>query len=305
MHLTTPVHIAHARQEIDYTKRILLIGSCFADNIADKLKAHYFQVTANPFGTLYNPLSIARCLEILAHNDETALSEHIIQHNGLYHSFLHHGSFSCADKELFANGLSESLKQGTKALQEADTLIITFGTAWIYEYGGKVVSNCHKLPSNAFTRRRLNVQEIANTYRRLLELPLFRDKQIIFTVSPIRHMKDGLHENQISKSTLLLAVDELDGDYFPSYEIMMDELRDYRFYADDMLHPSAIAVDYIWERFAKTYFSEETQREMQPLHQLYLDLQHRPLHTDSDSYQAFAKATQEKRAKLRERYPWI
>ena len=167
-----------------------------------------------------------------------------------------------------------------------------------------IVANCHKLPADCFTRRRLQVKEIVTEWHSLLSLPLLRDKHFIFTVSPIRHIKDGLHQNQLSKATLLLACEQL-ADYFPSYEIVTDELRDYRFYADDMLHPSSVAVDYIWERFKDTYFSHETIEEMRPLCQLYSDLNHRPLHPDSPEYRTFREKTEEKTRALQKKYPWI
>lgn len=305
MTFTTPIHIPHAQQEIAYRQRLLLVGSCFSDHIAQKLAEHYFQVTANPFGTLYNPLSIARCLEILASEEENTEAEYQIRNNGLYHSLLHHGRFSHADQKQFTQGIQQSISSGRKALQEADILILTFGTAWVYEYEGKVVSNCHKLPASTFVRRRLSVEEIVSTYKRILSLPVMQSKRVIFTVSPIRHLKDGLHDNQLSKATLLLAIESLGCEYFPSYEIMHDELRDYRFYADDMLHPSAVAVNYILQRFADTYFSPATRQESTVLHQLYTDLHHRPLHTDSEAYRTFLTATEQKRQSLLPHYPWL
>jgi hypothetical protein len=204
-----------------------------------------------------------------------------------------------------------------EALEQASTVIVTFGTAWVYEYEGEVVSNCHKLPANRFVRRRLTVAEIVEMWQPILAA--MSDKHWIFTVSPIRHVKDGLHENQVSKSILLQAVDILISmshtlslsspssciSYFPSYEIMLDELRDYRFYAEDMVHPSQVAVDYIWQRFVDTYMTVETQNEMRALHQLWRDRHHRMLHPESPEAQQFAAHIKTRLQELQPRYPWI
>ena len=200
-----------------------------------------------------------------------------------------------------------------EALQQASVVIVTFGTAWVYEYEGEVVANCHKLPANRFVRRRLAVDEIVNMWQPIIaSMP---DKHWIFTVSPIRHVKDGLHENQISKAILLQAVDGLTSiqsnslmgskSYFPSYEIMLDELRDYRFYAEDMVHPSAVAVDYIWQRFVETYMTTDTQQEMRILHQLWRDRHHRFLHPDSPEAEQFAEHIKTRLQQLQPRYPWL
>ena len=182
-------------------------------------------------------------------------------------------------------------------------MIVTFGTAWVYEMDGQVVANCHKLPANRFTRRCLAVDEIVEMWQPIVaSMP---NKHWIFTVSPIRHVKDGLHANQVSKAILLQAVDELGQSYFPSYEIMMDELRDYRFYAEDMVHPSQVAVEYIWQRFVETYMTEDTRGEMRALHQLWLDRHHRLLHPDSEEAERFRLHVEKQMVALKERYPWI
>jgi hypothetical protein len=221
---------------------------------------------------------------------------------------MHHGAFSNVDKDELLRRCEESLCYMNRALQEASTIIVTFGTAWVYEYHGEVVANCHKLPAKDFVRRRLTVEEIVQKWQPIIEQ--MSDKRWIFTVSPIRHIKDGLHENQISKAVLLQAVDYLTSNsasvsYFPSYEIMLDELRDYRFYAEDMLHPSQVAVDYIWQRFAETYFSSDTCKEMRVLHQLWRDRNHRFLHPESQEAQAFVERLNERVMSLKAIYPWL
>lgn len=302
MNFTTPIHIPAADKPIAYTDHILLLGSCFADNIAAKLAEYYFQITANPFGTLYNPLSIAQALSLQQ-------VPKLVEWGGLYHSMYHHGAFSSPDRLQTGQNIRQSIDCLQRAFAEASVVIITFGTAWVYEQDGVVVANCHKIPADRFTRRRLSVEEIVSAWQPVLSA--HSDKHFIFTVSPIRHIKDGLHENQLSKATLLLAIAQLAEDqsvlvdYFPSYEILIDELRDYRFYADDMLHPSSVAVNYIWERFVSTYMSAATQQEMHPLHQLYLDRHHTLLHPDSPASRIFLSRFEQNLTALRSRYPWI
>ena len=296
MKLYTSVDIAPSARQIGYGDKILLLGSCFADNIGAKFAEHYFQATVNPFGTLYNPASIAAAITNIGNSQ-------LVEHNGLWHSMMHHGAFSDKDKEQLIARCEQSRALLHSALMEASTVVVTFGTAWVYEMEDRVVANCHKLPANRFTRRCLTVNEIVEMWQPIVaSMP---DKHWIFTVSPIRHVKDGLHANQISKAILLQAVDQLGQSYFPSYEIMMDELRDYRFYAEDMVHPSAVAVEYIWQRFVDTYMNKDTQTEMRVLNQLWRDNQHRMLHPDTDEARTFLQRLAERKAQLQQRYPWI
>ena len=310
MKLYTTVHVTPSEKKIGYGDKILLLGSCFADNIGAKFEEHYFQTTINPFGTLYNPASIAKVVLDMGYGSS---GMGLVEHNGLWHSMMHHGSYSGVDKEEVIARCEESRIQMREALQQASVLIVTFGTAWVYEYEGEVVANCHKLPANRFVRRRLTVDEIVDMWQPIIaSMP---DKHWIFTVSPIRHIKDGLHENQVSKAILLQAVDRLTSiqsnslkgskSYFPSYEIMLDELRDYRFYAEDMVHPSAVAVDYIWQRFVETYMTTDTQQEMRVLHKLWRDRHHRFLHPDSPEAEQFAEHIKTRLQALQPRYPWL
>ena len=296
MKLYTSVDIAPSARQIGYGDKILLLGSCFADNIGAKFSEHYFQATVNPFGTLYNPASIAAAITNIGNSQ-------LVEHNGLWHSMMHHGAFSGKDKEEVLTRCEQSRALLHSALMEASTVVVTFGTAWVYEMEDRVVANCHKLPANRFTRRCLTVNEIVEMWQPIVAT--MPDKHWIFTVSPIRHVKDGLHANQISKAILLQAVDQLGQSYFPSYEIMMDELRDYRFYAEDMVHPSAVAVEYIWQRFVDTYMNKDTQTEMRVLNQLWRDNQHRMLHPDTDEARTFMQRLAERKAQLQQRYPWI
>ena len=311
MELQTKVNIKPSEKKIGYQDRILLLGSCFADNIGAKFAEYYFQTTLNPFGTLYNPASIASILNY------TTPSSTILYHNGLWHSMMHHGCFSHPDKEELLRRCEQSRQQLQDALNEATTIIVTFGTAWVYEMDGQVVANCHKIPADRFLRRCLSVQEIVDMWLPIIQT--MPDKHWIFTVSPIRHLKDGLHANQISKAILLQTIDCLTQisntlyhpipsytiHYFPSYEIMLDELRDYRFYAEDMVHPSPLAVEYIWQRFVEAYMTAATRDEMHLMHQLWRDRHHRFLHPDSEEAKQFEQRTAEKMQQLKEQYPWL
>ena len=303
--LMTKVAIPVSDTKIGYHDKILLLGSCFADNIGEKFGEHYFQATVNPFGTLYNPASIMKAITLSFKHDN---KHYILQHNGLWHSMMHHGSFSHPDKNELLSRYNESLTIMRNALQEASTIVVTFGTSWIYQMEGMVVANCHKIPAERFRRDCMTVGRIIDMWLPLLvQIP---NKHWIFTVSPIRHIKDGLHENQISKAILLQAIDCLASNsavvsYFPSYEIMLDELRDYRFYAEDMVHPSQVAVDYIWERFVEAYMTVETQNEMRVLHQFWRDRHHRFLHPDTAEAIAFAQRIENRLQSLKKQYPWL
>ena len=311
MELLTKVQIKPSETKIGYQDKILLLGSCFADNIGEKFGEHYFQATVNPFGTLYNPASIMKAITLSFKHDN---KHYILQHNGLWHSMMHHGSFSHPDKNELLSRYNESLTIMRNALQEASTIVVTFGTSWIYQMEGMVVANCHKIPAERFRRDCMTVDRIIDMWLPLLvQIP---NRHWIFTVSPIRHIKDGLHANHLSKATLLQAIDTLivnarglnpssSYSYFPSYEIMLDELRDYRFYAEDMVHPSKVAVDYIWQRFVETYMTVDTQGEMRTLYQLWRDRHHRFLHPESEEAQTFAERIASRVQNLKEQYPWL
>lgn len=305
MELLTKVNINPSDRKIGYNDKILLLGSCFADNVGEKFAEHYFQATVNPFGTLYNPASIAQALT----DTQMPIAEtQIIRHNGLWHSMLHHGSFSHPYKAELLHGCEESRIELVNALNAASTIVVTFGTSWVYTWHGEVVANCHKLPANQFTRRCLTAEEIVAIWQPIVAS--MSDKHWIFTVSPIRHIKDGLHANQLSKAVLLQAIDHLTSNnaavsYFPSYEIMLDELRDYRFYAEDMVHPSQTAVEYIWQRFVETYMTADTCNEMRTLHQLWRDRHHRFLHPESDEAKNFQTRVARKLQELQSHYAWL
>ena len=301
----TKVEIPVSEEKIGYKDKVLLLGSCFADNIGAKFESHYFQAIVNPFGTLYNPASILKAITLSYKHDN---KHYLLHHNGLWHSMMHHGSFSHPDKSVLLNRYEESQRIMREALHEASTIVVTFGTSWIYTMEGMIVANCHKMPANRFQRECMTAGRIIEMWLPLLvQIP---NKHWIFTVSPIRHIKDGLHENQISKAILLQAIDCLASNssavsYFPSYEIMLDELRDYRFYAEDMVHPSQVAVEYIWGRFVDVYMTVDTQNEMRTLHQFWRDRHHRFLHPDTEEAIAFAQRTENRLQSLKKQYPWL
>ena len=288
------------------------MGSCFVEHIGRIMAENKFPVDLNPFGTLYNPASVAKGLWRLMRGDPFG-DEDVFLHEEVYHSFSHHSRFSSPSKAECLERINSRLLQSSALLREATRMIITWGTAWVYRWDedGSVVSNCHKLPERFFQRERLSVDAIVSEWKDLLKAlwevnPTVR---ILFTVSPIRHWKDGAHGNQLSKATLLLAVEALRGtfperiDYFPSFELMMDELRDYRFYADDMLHPSAQAIEYIWECFVAHYFDKDSQALLKEWENVRMALQHRPFQPQSEAYRQFILQTLLKMERIREKIP--
>ena len=283
MKLQTTVDIKPSEWKIGYGDKILMLGSCFSDEIGRQMEERKMAVTCNPFGTLYNPLSIANAIQTSAVSHQPS----VVFYDGLWHSMAHHGSFSRATKEEAEKAVADSVEAMQRALDEATVVIVTFGTAWVYELSAishqpsVIVGNCHKMPEKWFRRRRLTIEEIVEAWQPILAQ--YPDKRWLFTVSPIRHVRDGLHENQVSKATLLMAVEAIrsqhsEVSYFPSYEILMDELRDYRFYADDLVHPSSMAVEYIWERFCETFCTPQTINAMHIAHKEWKFAHHRPLH---------------------------
>jgi len=291
-----------------YSKKNMFFGSCFTENIGNRMAALKYNVVINPFGILYNPISVANGLRILL-DKKVFTSEDLIEADGLWHSFFHHGRFSSPNKKETLDAINDRIKSSAEFLKTTDFLFITFGTAWIYKFKktGQTVSNCHKINANEFERVRLSVDEIVQEYKKLLaEIRNINSSiKIVFTVSPIRHWKDGAIENQRSKAILLLAIDKLINEfghdfctYFPSYEIVMDELRDYRFYAPDMLHISEVAIDYIWEKFEKSLIDAESQHLSKKVDKIVKAANHKPLHANTDEYSQFLEKMHEKARQL-------
>ena len=283
----------------------LVLGSCFAAHIGGWLREGKLPVCVNPFGVLYNPASIAQGLGRLV-SGEPFSGDDLFEYNGLWYSFAHHGDFSGPDKEDVLAGINRVLADGATALKEADYLMLTLGTAWVYERQGSVVANCHKLPAREFVRRRLSVAEMVELLAEQIER--WPEKQVLLTVSPVIHRGDGLVENQLSKASLIVAAYELAArfpgrvHYFPAYEIVTGELRDYRFYAEDMCHPSPLAVEYVRERFAASLLAPEAVELIAAAGELKRAAAHRPLHPKSPEYAAFRTKMRQKAESLQRRY---
>lgn len=290
MKFRTEISLQPLAEGIDHSAKIFALGSCFAESISERLQRAKFSVTTNPFGVLFNPLSIARAIERLADTRAFAVCDIREGKEGFFSFDAHSSLDGKTHTEIFAN-LNQAVAQGSKALHDAEWVVLTFGTAWVYEHNGRVVANCHKQPAKEFERRRLSVAEIVERYQPLFE-GVLRDKTVILTVSPVRHLGDGLQENSVSKAILRLAVEELvakyeNAHYFPSYEILIDDLRDYRYYADDLAHPSKIAVEYVWERFCEYALTDKAQRLLPQIEQIVSAAEHRAFNPTSEAHKAF------------------
>ena len=312
----TTIEIPKSRHCITHKDNLLLTGSCFASNIGAMLAERKFNIDINPFGVLYNPLSISTMLtRVIDGQPFTQESPELFEHCGKWHSILHHSDWSRNSREELLEAINGSLGRCHSKAGIYDTVIITFGTAYAYTRNSDniVVGNCHKLPSGMFTRRLLSIDEIVDATAEVIIK--FRNInpgiRFIFTVSPIRHLRDGAHDNQKSKATLLLAIDRImslypdNTSYFPAYEIVLDELRDYRFYADDMVHPSPVAVDYIWECFSKALFDENTQKLNEEIEAVLRATGHRPFDATSDGYRNFLCNLLKKIEGFEEKYPYL
>lgn len=282
--LATSVPVPHMPFRIDFATGIVSLGSCFADEIGKRLRDGDFYVELNPFGTLYNPASIATALHRLIDDREITAADLVFQ-DDLYHSWHHHGSFSRPTPEETLEACNSRIHQAHQALGSAKLLMVTFGSAWVFEREGQVVANCHKVPQQEFVRRRLSVDDIVALWRPLLDElhALYPQLIVLFSVSPIRHMADGLHGNQLSKSTLLLAIDELVAHhsslvYYPVYELVLDELRDYRYFGPDMCHPSDLAVEIVWEHFQRATMVGAVRQQAQFNRKQHKQERHIPLH---------------------------
>jgi len=313
MEFRKKVEISKSELSIDYQSKLMLMGSCFAENIGEKFLGNKFNVNVNPFGILYNPASISVVLRRIM--DQAIFSEsELRENNGLFTSFMHHGSFSKPTKGEMLDAINDSFQIAIDDLKSTDIIIVTFGTAYVYSLkeSGAVVANCHKFPASMFDRERMSVQSIVDMWSRTIEdlREINSSLRFLFTVSPIRHWKDGAHNNQLSKATLLLSIDELvnkydDAYYFPSYEIVLDELRDYRFYTEDMVHPNNTTIEYIWEIFSDVYFDESTQKVMSEWQQISRAISHRPFNPNTGEHKQFLRQTLLKVNELRKKYPYF
>ncbi|WP_026713251.1 GSCFA domain-containing protein [Flavobacterium daejeonense] len=314
MQFRTPIPITEIQFPIDYHSKILSLGSCFAVNMAEKLEYFKFQNSCNLFGIIFNPVSIEKLVQRAVHK-RFFTEEDIFYHNDLWHCFEVHSELSNQDKAIFLDSLNDLIDSTNQQISESTHFLITYGTAWVYrnKESNQIVANCHKVPQKQFTKELLSIERIQTALQNTIQLiqTVNPEAKFILTVSPVRHIKDGFVENQWSKAHLIAAIHSTDNsqltthNYFPSYEIMMDELRDYRFYAEDMLHPNQLAIDYIWERFKETAISKSALPVLEEIGSIQSSLNHRPFNPESESHQKFLVKLQKKIADMCTRYPFM
>ncbi|MFC6876238.1 GSCFA domain-containing protein [Flavobacterium myungsuense] len=314
MNFTTKVSIPESHAPIDYNSKIVSLGSCFSENMAEKFEYFKFKNTVNPFGIIFNPVSIEKLVSRVI-NEAKFTENDVFFYNERWHCYEVHSDLSTNDKEGFLENLNAILQFTHQQLTQSSHIIITYGTSWIYRLksNNEVVANCHKVPQNQFNKEILSIESIEESIQNTVNLirKLNPDCQFIFTISPVRHIKDGFVENQRSKSHLISAIHQILNlksqglNYFPSYEILMDELRDYRFYAQDLLHPNETAIAYIWERFTEAWISKLTHETMVEVQSIQKCLAHRPFNSSSESHIKFKKKLEEKITKLAIEYPLI
>ena len=317
MQFRTYINIKPAAEQIDHTKSIFSLGSCFAENIASRLQRAKFHVVSSPTGILFNPESIANTLDKLTLFANADAAKRLIEAelrntDGRWYNYNFHSVFCDSNKAHATDKMVSAHMAGVNALQRADIVIITFGTAWAYylKECGEVVANCHKQPQSLFSRQLLSVEHIAKRYDKLLSDGALAQKRVIFTVSPIRHLADGAEDNSLSKATLRVAIAELvrnhsNVEYFPSFEIVNDELRDYRFYADDMVHPSPLAIDYIWQRFSEYAFNTTTRQLIEQIARITQAAEHKPFEPTSEAHKRFCRQKLSQIEELNRAYPTL
>ena len=316
MNFRTPIPISKSNRLIDYNSNVVSIGSCFAVNMAEKLDYFKFQNTCNPFGILFHPLAIEKFIDFAVSKKQFTEND-IFFHNEFWHCFDAHSDLSNPDREELLVSLNAILQSSRTAIEQASHVIITYGTSWVYKNieSNEVVANCHKVPQKQFEKSILSIETIQKSIRNTIDLIQKVNSKccVIFTVSPVRHIKDGFVENQWSKANLISSIHQvmqtehlkLNTGYFPSYEIMMDELRDYRFYSEDMLHPNQVAIDYIWKRFKETTISDAVFTTMEEVENIQKSLMHRPFNPQSESHLKFVSKLNEKITKLETQNPFM
>jgi hypothetical protein len=316
MQFTTQIPITQGDNKIDYTSRIVSLGSCFAVNIGQKLDYFKFENVTNPFGILFHPAALQKFISF-AINRKQFTEDDIFYHNERWHSFDAHSDLSHPDKDTLLANLNAATTSAHANIKTATHILITLGTAWVYRYSqnNELVANCHKVPQKEFTKELLSTTAIKESLQDIIAMLSDANPAapVIFTVSPVRHIKDGFTQNQWSKANLISALHEvldtehqlLNTAYFPSYEIMMDELRDYRFYAEDMLHPNQTAIDYIWERFTQAWVSADAEEIMKTVDTIQKGLKHRSFNPDSAQHAAFLSKLDDKITALQMKYPHI
>lgn len=302
--------------QIDYQSKLVLLGSCFAEHMAEKLEYFKFQNTINPFGIIFNPVSIEKII-LKSLNKIYYTDADVFFHNDQWQCYEVHSKLSHSAKDELINELNSLIDLTHSQLHNASHIIITLGTAWAYKLNetNQIVANCHKVPQSNFTKVLLSIEDISASLYRIVDSiqSINPNVKFIFTVSPVRHIKDGFVENNVSKAHLISSIYKVlqipplgvRGHYFPSFELMMDELRDYRFYTDDMLHPNQTAINYIWEKFKDVWMHPEAFKTMTLVDTIQKGLQHKPFNPQTQAYQAFIKDLEEKIKTLQNQFPHI
>ncbi|MBR1727194.1 MAG: GSCFA domain-containing protein [Muribaculaceae bacterium] len=315
MEFRTTIHMGDNQGWLHHSDTLVMMGSCFSDNIGAKLRQAMMLVDVNPFGTIYNPLSIAASVDRLIDNEPVAGID-LFQQGGVWNHYAFHSRYSMPDKDGALQRMNQRIARGHDHLSTSQVLVVTLGTAMVYRLrqNGQVVNNCHKVPPTQFERELADVDTIAQSLERMCtRLRQFNPQlRVIFTVSPIRHVADGLEVNSLSKSTLRVAIDRVLRDlhdplltYFPAYEIVMDDLRDYRFYATDMVHPSEVAIEYIWQMFQATYFDDRSAQAIARCERVSKRLAHRPMSSNREVVDRFNTDTRMVVRNLVKEYPYL
>jgi lysophospholipase L1-like esterase len=312
MKLQTTLSLTKVEEPITYELPLLLLGSCFVEHMGHVLKTHQFRLLQNPFGILFHPFAIEKLLERSLSESFYKAAE-LISHNDRWHCYDAHSSLSNSSEEVVIKTLNNQLVETKTSLKHASHIIITLGTSWVYHLNssGAAVANCHKLPSTLFTKKLMSLEAIIASLENIIQLiqAVNTHAQLVFTVSPVRHLKDGFVENQQSKAHLIAALGALKPrerlHYFPAYEIMLDELRDYRFYNADMVHPNDLAIEYIWEKFKHAWIAEDVYEVMDQVIAIQKGLAHRPFDSESEQHKNFRKSLKKKIAELQKSYPYM
>ena len=297
---------------ITYQDKVCFLGSCFAENISSYFERLRFQTQKNPFGILYHPTAIQKIIETALNTE--VLDDQVFNHDGVWSHFIAHSALSSPDKEKLKSNLSNAKKQTKTTLKESDFIFISLGTAWVYKHIEKdlIVNNCHKLPQKQFEKYLMTLSEVNESIAQIIQniRQINSQAKLIFTLSPVRHLKDGFVENQRSKSTLHLAIQNVIEQhkktyYFPSYELLLDDLRDYRYYKDDFVHPNALALKYIWSKFKESFFNKNTLKLIDEVENINKRLNHRAFNPDSKASMAFKDKTENMIKALKTKHPEI
>lgn len=307
----TIIPLKKQKQTFGYHDKFMLMGSCFAENMGDYLQKNQFQTLVNPFGIIFNTASLSKIIHRLVNLDYFT-SKDCFENQGIWSSFEVHSCMNNLTEVEFLDNLNQQIDVAHRYIKESTVFILTLGTSWVYKHidTNEIVANCHKIEQKKFEKHLLSTVENEKYLNQIIQdlKTINPEIKLIITVSPVRHIKDGFVENTLSKAQLISAIHSIltiDMDYFPSYEIMMDDLRDYRFYAEDMLHPNQLATAYIWENFIQSYFSEETHQILKLVYQINNGLNHRPFNENHESHIKFKSDLSQKIHGLKQNYPWM